>query len=419
MATKREGESALPAAPAAPFFFSLAARPAGRPATQSPGTRRCREQGRAGPRSGEGDRDPWPPTPVTPERRGETHLGESNCSSGHDKCRPRSLVFLTLSLPRPPRRLSLPQPFARHSCPARSVCEQRPAFLVSSPTPSPGCTRTRPPRNKKTRKPSGGCRRGTSFSHAMPALYLLYESAHGYALLEAYGLDAIGGTSVDGVQKSVTELDRFGKVRRKKKKEGACGGRRRRRRRARFLVGRGRSGGRPGCAQPQCQSRREVACCLAWSHAGEVGASAGACPPAPPFPLSASRRRPARPPFSPLDLTPPPPPLPPLSPSHLIRSSSSSPSAPLPASPTRWPKLTPSPNRPPRPSWSTSWRAPSPARAAPKRTKRTRKRPPPTSSASWTPSWATPCRRARPSPASPMTSSPNSSGACAPTASAC
>ena len=133
VATKREGESALPAAPAAPFFFSLAARPAGRPATQSPGTRRCREQGRAGPRSGEGDRDPWPPTPVTPERRGETHLGESNCSSGHDKCRPRSLVFLTLSLPRPPRRLSLPQPFARHSCPARSVCEQRPDFLVSSP----------------------------------------------------------------------------------------------------------------------------------------------------------------------------------------------------------------------------------------------------------------------------------------------
>ena len=54
----------------------------------------------------------------------------------------------------------------------------------------------------------------------MPALYLLYESAHGYALLEAYGLDAIGGTSVDGVQKSVTELDRFGKVRRKKKKRG-------------------------------------------------------------------------------------------------------------------------------------------------------------------------------------------------------
>jgi len=52
----------------------------------------------------------------------------------------------------------------------------------------------------------------------MPALFLLYESAHGYALLEAYGLDAIGGTSVDGVQKSVTELDRFGKVR----KKGAC-----------------------------------------------------------------------------------------------------------------------------------------------------------------------------------------------------
>jgi hypothetical protein len=46
----------------------------------------------------------------------------------------------------------------------------------------------------------------------MPALYLLYESAHGYALLEAYGLDTIGAC-LDGVQKSVTELDRFGKVR--------------------------------------------------------------------------------------------------------------------------------------------------------------------------------------------------------------
>lgn len=57
----------------------------------------------------------------------------------------------------------------------------------------------------------------------MPALYLLYEFAHGYALLEAYGMDAIGGSSVDGVQKSVTELDRFGKVRDKKKGGGACG----------------------------------------------------------------------------------------------------------------------------------------------------------------------------------------------------
>ena len=45
----------------------------------------------------------------------------------------------------------------------------------------------------------------------MPALYLLYESASGYALLEAHGLDAIGG-STPAVQESVTDLDRFGKV---------------------------------------------------------------------------------------------------------------------------------------------------------------------------------------------------------------
>ena len=47
----------------------------------------------------------------------------------------------------------------------------------------------------------------------MPALFLLYESASGYALLEAHGLDAIGG-STPAVQESVTDLDRFGKVRR-------------------------------------------------------------------------------------------------------------------------------------------------------------------------------------------------------------
>lgn len=45
----------------------------------------------------------------------------------------------------------------------------------------------------------------------MPALFLLYESASGYALLEAHGLDAIGG-STPAVQESVTDLDRFGKV---------------------------------------------------------------------------------------------------------------------------------------------------------------------------------------------------------------
>jgi len=82
----------------------------------------------------------------------------------------------------------------------------------------------------------------------MPALYLLYESAHGYALLEAYGLDAIGGSSVDGVQKSVTELDRFGKVRRgeggRAHASGVWGGR------GRLRVG--------------CTRARHARCC--WAH---------------------------------------------------------------------------------------------------------------------------------------------------------
>jgi nucleolar protein 56 len=43
------------------------------------------------------------------------------------------------------------------------------------------------------------------------ALYLLYESASGYSLFEAYGLDEIG-QSADAVQESVLDLNRFGKV---------------------------------------------------------------------------------------------------------------------------------------------------------------------------------------------------------------
>ena len=42
--------------------------------------------------------------------------------------------------------------------------------------------------------------------------FLLYESASGYALLEAHGLDAIGAAT-PAVQASVADLDRFGKVR--------------------------------------------------------------------------------------------------------------------------------------------------------------------------------------------------------------
>lgn len=43
------------------------------------------------------------------------------------------------------------------------------------------------------------------------ALYLLFEAASGYALFESLSLDEIGG-SVDAVQKSVLEMERFGKV---------------------------------------------------------------------------------------------------------------------------------------------------------------------------------------------------------------
>ena len=43
------------------------------------------------------------------------------------------------------------------------------------------------------------------------ALFLLYESASGYALLEAHGLDEIG-QNTEAVRNSVSDLNRFGKV---------------------------------------------------------------------------------------------------------------------------------------------------------------------------------------------------------------
>ncbi|KAL5209317.1 hypothetical protein ABZP36_004940 [Zizania latifolia] len=43
------------------------------------------------------------------------------------------------------------------------------------------------------------------------ALYLLFESASGYGLFHAYGIDEIG-QSVDAVRSSVLDLDRFGKA---------------------------------------------------------------------------------------------------------------------------------------------------------------------------------------------------------------
>lgn len=43
------------------------------------------------------------------------------------------------------------------------------------------------------------------------ALYLLYESSSGYALLHAQGLDEIG-QNTEAVRNSVADLNRFGKV---------------------------------------------------------------------------------------------------------------------------------------------------------------------------------------------------------------
>lgn len=43
------------------------------------------------------------------------------------------------------------------------------------------------------------------------ALYVLYESASGYALFHAHGLDEIG-QNTEAVRNSVSDLNRFGKV---------------------------------------------------------------------------------------------------------------------------------------------------------------------------------------------------------------
>lgn len=82
---------------------------------------------------------------------------------------------------------------------------ERPPVFSPLPArhPQPGVARTLP-FSLHTTKPT---------PMAPAALYLLHESASGYALLHAHGLDAVGA-STDAVQASVTDLDRFGKVRR-------------------------------------------------------------------------------------------------------------------------------------------------------------------------------------------------------------
>lgn len=43
------------------------------------------------------------------------------------------------------------------------------------------------------------------------ALYLLYESASGFSLFHAHGIDEIG-QNTDAVRESILDLNRFGKV---------------------------------------------------------------------------------------------------------------------------------------------------------------------------------------------------------------
>lgn len=43
------------------------------------------------------------------------------------------------------------------------------------------------------------------------ALYLLYETASGYSLFEAHGLDQIG-QDTEAVRSSISDMNRFGKV---------------------------------------------------------------------------------------------------------------------------------------------------------------------------------------------------------------
>ena len=43
------------------------------------------------------------------------------------------------------------------------------------------------------------------------ALYLLFESASGYSLFHAYGLDEIG-QNTEAVKNSILDLTRFGKI---------------------------------------------------------------------------------------------------------------------------------------------------------------------------------------------------------------
>ncbi|KAI3820675.1 hypothetical protein L1987_08223 [Smallanthus sonchifolius] len=64
--------------------------------------------------------------------------------------------------------------------------------------------------SSQTENPKPQCYRGTSGCSSM-ALYLLYESASGYGLFLAHGLDEIG-QNTEAVRSSVVDLNRFGKV---------------------------------------------------------------------------------------------------------------------------------------------------------------------------------------------------------------
>ena len=182
------------------------------------------------------------------------------------------------------------------------------------------------------------------------SLYLLHESASGYALLHAHGLDAVGA-STDAVQASVTELDRFGKVREKERegREGE-GGRHSRNTAASRRMPRPsgskkkkKKRGIPPDAlplPPRARTHAAHSASVMLSRGGrkeERGGGQGDT-----HGRAAGPQAPSHPPLS--LLTPP----------TLHRSSSSPPSAPTSPRPTPWTRLTRCPSRRRRPSWLSS-----------------------------------------------------------------
>jgi len=93
------------------------------------------------------------------------------------------------------RRPTRAQPEPINLPPAPTFLPCPPKTLTPPPPPNPSHQQQPPP------PPSAG----------EMALYLLFESASGYGLFHAYGIDEIG-QSVEAVRSSVLDLERFGKA---------------------------------------------------------------------------------------------------------------------------------------------------------------------------------------------------------------